>query len=273
MNPTGKVRSGSPARLWVPYELKKELAVGGMGVIYLAQDLVNNRDVVFKFIAEDLLGDQETKIRFRNEAELTSRLEHPNIVQIYRAGEEDGIFFIIYEFLDGRNLKTLLEMHGAYPMGKALEILIKVCEGIACAHSQKILHRDIKPENILVSPLGDMVKILDFGIAKSIEDAQKLTQTGFIIGTPEYLSPEQAVGHKASFMSGPVRIGGAGLRDPLRPASHRGYEHRGSVHKEDPRGLGAHQRTGPHSSGSAEDHREGHVDGCRATLPIRSRIW
>src|SRR4051812_9398229 len=102
MNPTGKIRVGLPASLVGSYELKKELAVGGMGVIYLAHDLKNQRDVVFKFIAEDLLGDQETKIRFANEAKLTAQLEHPNIVQVYRAGEENGIFFIIYEFLDGR---------------------------------------------------------------------------------------------------------------------------------------------------------------------------
>jgi len=194
-------RIAIPPSLRGTFELTRELAVGGMGVLYLARDLVNSREVVFKFIAPELFGDEETQIRFINEAKLTAQLKHPNIVELFAAGHEAGLFYIIYEYLDGVNLKTLLEKCGVYPVGKALEILIKVSEGIAYAHSHKILHRDIKPENILVGPLGDWIKIIDFGIAKSMEDAQKLTQTGFIIGTPEYLSPEQAVGHKASFFS------------------------------------------------------------------------
>lgn len=199
MDPSNRVPL--PPSLAGKYELSRELAVGGMGIIWLGRDKVNDRDVVFKFIAPELLGDEETRIRFLNEAKLTAALEHPNIVGLYAAGEEDGTFYIIYEYLDGTNLKTLLEKYGAYRIGQALDILIKVADGIACAHRHKILHRDIKPENILVSPLGDKVKIVDFGIAKSIEDSQKLTQTGFIIGTPEYLSPEQAVGHKATYAS------------------------------------------------------------------------
>ncbi|MBI4860841.1 MAG: serine/threonine protein kinase [Candidatus Riflebacteria bacterium] len=199
--------SGTTVKLQLPpslvgsYELTRELAVGGMGVIYLGRDLINQRDVVFKFIAPELLGDDETRQRFINEAKLTAQLNHPNIVQLYGAGEEAGLLYIIYEFIDGQNLKTLLEKYGIYPIGKALDILIKVADGLAYAHQHKILHRDIKPENILVSPLGDSIKIVDFGIAKSMEDSQKLTQTGFIIGTPEYLSPEQAVGHKATVHS------------------------------------------------------------------------
>ena len=200
---SGASRITLPSQLTGKYELTRELAVGGMGVIWLARDLVQNRDVVFKFVAEELLGDEETKIRFLNEAKLTKALDHAHIVQLYDTGEdpEKGTLYIIYEYLDGTNLKTLLEKYGQYRIGQALDILIKVSDGIACAHRHKILHRDIKPENILVSPLGDKVKIVDFGIAKSIEDTQKLTQTGFIIGTPEYLSPEQAVGHKATYAS------------------------------------------------------------------------
>lgn len=197
----GMPRVNLPASLVGKYELTRELAVGGMGIIWLARDKKENRDVVFKFIAPELIGDEETRIRFLNEAKLTAQLEHPHIVQLYAAGEEEGAMYIIYEYLDGTNLKTLLEKYGAYRIGQALDILIKVSDGIACAHRHKILHRDIKPENILVSPLGDKVKVVDFGIAKSIEDSQKLTQTGFIIGTPEYLSPEQAVGHKATYAS------------------------------------------------------------------------
>jgi hypothetical protein len=190
-----------PPSLVGTYELTRKLTEGGMGIIWLARDRANDREVVFKFIAPELLGDDETQARFINEAKLTAKLDHPNIVKLYSAGQEAGLFYIIYEYLEGHNLKTYMEKYGKYPIGKALEILVPVCEAIAYAHMHKILHRDIKPENILMSPLGDKIKILDFGIAKSMEDSQKLTQTGFIIGTPEYLSPEQAVGHKASFHS------------------------------------------------------------------------
>ena len=173
------------------YQIVRELGRGAMGVVYEATDPHIGRAVALKTIRLDALSinAEELAQRFKNEARAAGRLNHPNIVTIYDAGEEDGVLYIAMELLEGRTLHALLAER-RLPLEQATDIARQICAGLQFAHGKGIIHRDIKPGNVIVASQG-FVKITDFGIARS---GEAMTLTGQVLGTPHYMSPEQVLG-------------------------------------------------------------------------------
>lgn len=176
------------------YDLEQFLG-GGMSHVYRAVDTVLRRTVAVKILTEQGCQDPEAKARFLQEAITASGIQHPNIIKIYDYGEENGRPFIVMEFLVGEDLRDAIHNGDTGDLRKKLDIALQVARGIAHVHSRKIIHRDIKPENIHLDPAGH-VRLMDFGIAKS--EGFSLTKTGFSLGTPYYMSPEQVLGQTPS---------------------------------------------------------------------------
>ncbi len=174
------------------YEITGELGRGAMGVVYKAMDPTIGRVVALKTMRLDVHGldAQEMVRRFQNEARASGVLNHPNIVTIYDAGERDGIFYIAMEFIEGTTLHELLAEKRVLPTEEVLQLARQICRGLDYAHSNGIIHRDVKPANIMITANGT-VKIMDFGIAKS---GGQVTNTGQVLGTPNYMAPEQVKG-------------------------------------------------------------------------------
>lgn len=172
------------------YEVEEYLG-GGMSRVYRAKDSVLGRRVALKILADSVASDPEAKARFLQEARLASSIAHENIIAVYDFGEEDGRPFMVMEFLEGESLRDAIEKRRTGDFARRLQIALQVGRAIGHIHLKKIVHRDIKPENIHLDPLG-RAKLMDFGIAKS--DGMRLTKTGFTLGTPYYMSPEQVLG-------------------------------------------------------------------------------
>jgi serine/threonine protein kinase/tetratricopeptide (TPR) repeat protein len=186
------------------YEIRKELGKGAMGVVYLAYDPVLEREVALKVMASTIVSDKELKERFEREAKAVARLQHPNIVTVYDLGyDQEGAPFIAMELLKGDDLENHMRKKPPTFVEK-IEVIAQVCRGLAHAHSNGIVHRDIKPANIFVSDSKD-VKIMDFGVARWMQSSQ--TQTGAILGTADYMSPEQIRGHKVDGRSDIFSVG------------------------------------------------------------------
>lgn len=189
------------------YEIVKELGRGAMGIVYLGKDPKIHRSVAIKTMRLDEVEADEmpdVKARFFREAESAGKLSHPNIVTIYDAGEEQDLAYFAMEVLDGVDLKDLCKKRNLLPVKRTLEIVTKVSEALDYAHSQNVVHRDIKPANIMVMPDG-AVKVTDFGIARVTTSAK--TQTGIVLGTPSYMSPEQLSGAKVDGRSDLFSLG------------------------------------------------------------------
>ena len=178
------------------YRVEDELGRGGMAIVYLARDEELERSVAIKVLAGHLADDPVFRDRFLREARLAAGLSHPNVVQIYDAGEDDGDPYIVMEYVEGCTLADELESNGALPPARVVELGVQVCAGLEHAHAAGLVHRDIKPGNLLLGA-GDTVKIADFGIARAAETT-RLTQMGSILGTAAYLSPEQALGEEVT---------------------------------------------------------------------------
>lgn len=180
------------------YEIEKELGKGAMGVVYYGKDPKIGRVVAIKTmaLAQEFEADelQDVKERFFREAETAGRLNHPNIVSIYDAGEEHDLAYIAMEFLKGKDLVPYTKAGNLLPLPKVMSIVARVADALDYAHKQNVVHRDIKPANIMYDPDSDMPKVTDFGIAR-ITDSSK-TKTGMVLGTPSYMSPEQLAGKK-----------------------------------------------------------------------------
>jgi eukaryotic-like serine/threonine-protein kinase len=172
------------------YEVEEYLG-GGMSRVYRAKDNVLGRRVALKVLADSVASDPEAKARFLQEARLASSIAHENIIAVYDFGEEDGRPFMVMEFLEGESLRDSIEKRRTGDFARRLQIALQVGRALAHIHLKKIIHRDIKPENIHLDPFG-RAKLMDFGIAKS--DGMRLTKTGFTLGTPYYMSPEQVLG-------------------------------------------------------------------------------
>lgn len=187
------------------YLIKRKLGEGGMADVYLAHDSFLNREVAVKMLRGKLSLDPVALLRFQREANAASRLNHPNIVEIYDVGDDDGQHFIVMEYIRGKTLKELIASRGAMDQQEALQIMDQLLAAIIEAHKNNIIHRDIKPQNILIKDDGT-VKIADFGIA-TVSDAVQLTQTDTVLGSVHYLAPELARGEAASFQSDIYALG------------------------------------------------------------------
>jgi eukaryotic-like serine/threonine-protein kinase len=163
-----------------------------MGVVHRARDTVLGRVVALKVLAADMGADDELHQRFRREAEAIGRLSHPNIVAVYDLGESDGQLYMAMELLEGDDLRRLIEHRGDIPLADRVRVLLDIAAGLGFAHSRGVVHRDVKPANILVTSDG-RVKLLDFGLAR-VAFRETITKRGIVLGTPDYMSPEQAMG-------------------------------------------------------------------------------
>jgi len=187
------------------YMMVQPLGEGGMADVFLAIDTLLNREVAVKILRGDLSGDPVALLRFQREANAASALSHPNIVEIYDVGEENGKHFIVMEYVRGRTLKQLVQQRGAMDKDEALSIMEQLVSAVIVAHKNNIIHRDIKPQNVLVKDDGT-VKITDFGIATA-KDAVQLTSTDTVMGSVHYLAPELARGEVASMQSDIYSLG------------------------------------------------------------------
>ena len=176
------------------YELKDVVGTGGMSSVYRAFDTLLERHVALKILHDQFGEDEEYVERFRREARAVAQLSHPNIVTVIDRGEEDGKQFIVFELIEGDNLKELVERGGPLPVRRALELAIQIARALAFAHAQGLVHRDVKPQNVLLNPEGS-AKVTDFGIVRSL-DAVGHTETGTVLGTSHYIAPEQARGER-----------------------------------------------------------------------------
>ena len=179
------------------YELLEVVGTGGMSAVYKAHDQLLERNVALKVLHPHYGDDEEYVERFRREARAVAQLSHPNIVTVIDRGEADGHQFIVFEYIDGENLKELVNRTGPLPTRRAVELTIAVADGLAFAHEHGIVHRDVKPQNVLLNGDGE-AKVTDFGIARSLEVEDGMTQTGTVLGTSNYLSPEQASGKQVT---------------------------------------------------------------------------
>jgi serine/threonine-protein kinase len=181
------------------YELEEVVGTGGMSSVYRAHDRLLERDVALKVLHEQFGEDGEHVERFRREARAVAQLSHPNIVTVIDRGEQDGRQFIVFEYVAGENLKSLVEREAPLPEREAVQIALEVARALAFAHDHGLVHRDVKPQNVLLTETGE-AKVTDFGIARSLDRDVRggLTQTGTVMGTSDYIAPEQARGAKSS---------------------------------------------------------------------------
>ncbi|OCA83877.1 Stk1 family PASTA domain-containing Ser/Thr kinase [Pseudobacillus wudalianchiensis] len=192
-------------RLGGRYKIIKMIGGGGMANVYLAQDMILEREVALKVLRLDFVNEEEFLRRFQREAQSATSLVHPHIVNIYDVGEEEGINYIVMEYVDGMTLKQYIQQYSPIPVEKTIDIMKQLASAIAFAHHNSIIHRDIKPHNILMDRDGN-VKITDFGIAMALS-ATSITQTNAVLGSVHYISPEQARGGMATKKSDIYALG------------------------------------------------------------------
>lgn len=201
--------SEEPVRRSIPerigrYHIIERIGRGAMGVVYRAHDEAMGREVAIKVLTADFEDDPDIRTRFHREAEAAARLAHPNIINILDVGEDGTRFFIVMELLRGAPLKEFLKNEKAATLDRKLDLMRQLCAGMTAAHNQQIFHRDIKPGNLFVRTDG-ILKILDFGVARLASSS--MTASGFIVGTPDYMSPEQACGTEVDGRSDIFSIG------------------------------------------------------------------
>ncbi len=187
------------------YEIQKMLGMGGMGAVYKARDMEVERVVGLKVIRPDLAGNPAILARFKQELVLARQVTHKNIIRIYDLNEADGVKFITMEFIEGEDLRSILTRQGKLSPEEAVGIILQVCAGLQAAHGEGVIHRDLKPSNIMRDPVGRVV-IMDFGLARTVQ-GDGMTQTGMMVGTMEYMSPEQAMGKELDARSDQFAVG------------------------------------------------------------------
>ncbi len=180
------------------YRVVDRIGKGAMGVVYSGFDDKNDRAVALKVMMADLEGDSETRERFYREAKIAGRLQHRNLISVYDMGEDEGRLFMVMELLQGDTLNDYLKKNSSPGLETCLDLMGQMCEGLAVAHAHGIFHRDLKPGNLFIQDDGSL-KILDFGVARLADS--NMTASGFIVGTPDFMSPEQARGKEIDHRS------------------------------------------------------------------------
>ena len=200
----------TPQHLSDRYELGEILGFGGMSEVHLARDVRLHRDVAVKVLRADLARDPSFYLRFRREAQNAAALNHPTIVAVYDTGEAETpngpLPYIVMEYVEGVTLRDIVHSDGPMESQRAIEVIADACQALNFSHQHGIIHRDVKPANIMISKTG-AVKVMDFGIARALSDANSVTQTSAVIGTAQYLSPEQARGEKVDARSDVYSLG------------------------------------------------------------------
>src|SRR3954453_7862973 len=187
------------------FRLEEQVGSGGMSSVYRAFDPTLERHVAIKLMHRDISNDADQLERFRREARAVAQLNHPHLVTVIDAGEDDGTPYIVFEYVEGETLKERIRRLGRLPVAEAVAYAIEIGRALSCAHSHRFVHRDVKPQNVLIDQEG-RAKVTDFGIARSLE-AQGLTVTGRVLGTTDYVSPEQALGHEVTEQSDVYSLG------------------------------------------------------------------
>ncbi len=177
------------------FSIETEIGRGGMGVVFRAHDAKLKRTVAVKVLPPELAYRRDIRARFVREAETAARLSHPNIVPIHAVGEADDLVYFVMGFVDGESLAVRLKRRGRLSLEESRRIMRETADALAAAHQQGVIHRDVKPDNILLEGTRGRVMVTDFGIAKALSaEGGTLTDTGIAIGTPAFMSPEQAAG-------------------------------------------------------------------------------
>src|SRR5918996_4392872 len=187
------------------FRLEEKVGSGGMSSVYRAYDPTLERHVAIKLMHRDISSDADQLERFRREARAVAQLNHPHVVIVIDAGEDEGAPYIVFEYIEGETLKERIRRLGRLPVSEAVAYAIEIGRALECAHDNKLVHRDVKPQNVLIDRDG-RAKVTDFGIARSME-AQGLTATGRVLGTTDYVSPEQALGHEVTEQSDIYSLG------------------------------------------------------------------
>jgi serine/threonine-protein kinase len=187
------------------YRLDAQIGSGGMSTVYKAFDLTLERPVAIKLMHREIASDSDQLERFRREARAVARLSHPHIVGVIDAGEDEHRPYIVFEYVEGETLKERIRRMGRLPIDEAIAYTIEIARALGCAHSHQIVHRDIKPQNVLLDAEGS-AKVTDFGIARSLQE-EGLTADGRVLGTTDYVSPEQALGHDVNGQSDIYSLG------------------------------------------------------------------
>jgi serine/threonine protein kinase len=181
-------------RFAVRYEVKEVLGVGGMGMVFKAVDSELGEVIAIKTLKQDLLSQDASALeRFKSEIRLARRISHRNVVRTHDLGEFSGVYFITMEYVEGTTLKELIKKRGRLPIPATLTVAKQLCRALEVAHEQGVIHRDIKPQNMVVEPSG-VLKVMDFGIARLAKRQSGMTEQGMVVGTPEYMAPEQLMG-------------------------------------------------------------------------------
>jgi serine/threonine-protein kinase len=188
------------------YEIEDLVGTGGMSSVYRARDTVLERRVALKILHDHFSSDPEYVERFRREARAIARLNHPNIVTVIDRGDFQGRQFIVFELVPGDNLKDVVRRYGPLPVPEALALTHQIARGLSFAHEHGVVHRDVKPQNVLLDE-GGSAKVTDFGIARSLEPGDGLTQTGTVLGTSDYVAPEQVSGRRVDARSDQYSLG------------------------------------------------------------------
>ena len=243
------------------YRLDAQIGAGGMSTVYKAFDVNLERRVAIKLLHREMSADSDQLERFRREARAVAQLSHPHIVGVIDAGEDENRPYIVFEYVEGETLKDRIRRLGRLPVDEALAYAIEIARALGCAHAHEIVHRDVKPQNVLLDPEGS-AKVTDFGIARSLRD-DGLTADGRVLGTTDYVSPEQALGHDVDGQSDIYSLGivlyemltgrrpvprrepdlGRDEARPRGPSGHPAHPPRGLRHHR--RGAGPHDRQGP----------------------------
>ena len=252
------------------YRVVRKLGGGGMADVYLCEDLTLGRNVAIKVLLQRYLNDPTFVERFRREAKAAAGLNQQNLVSIYDWGEVDGTYYIAMEYVEGETLKDLIRRRGRLSGNESVAVTLQLLAAVDFAHRSGIVHRDIKPQNIMIDPDGT-VKVMDFGIARAGDSG--MTEAGSILGTAQYLAPEQAKGYPVDERSRPVLGRRLPLRDAHRhrPVQGRQRRHRGAQARQ--RGAGGAVRAGAgHALRPQPDRAQGHGQGPGRPLPVGGRV-